>query len=85
MSIFGIICLILVALCVGACVVYFFLTYNIPVWAALLLAAFHFCFFIGLDIKDPRIMAASIVAIGGWWIIEGISVEMDEIRKKDDE
>jgi len=82
MSIFGVICLILAILCIGACVVYFFLTHNIPVWATLLLVAFHLCFFVGLDIKEPFIMATSIAAIGGWWIIAGISVEMDEIRKK---
>ncbi len=85
MSIFGIICLILAILCIGACVVYFFLMYNIPVWATLLLAAFHFCFFVGLDVKSPQIMAASIVAVGSWWIFAGISIEMDEICKKEDD
>ena len=90
MSIFSIICLILAALCIGACVVYFFLIYNIPVWAALLLASAHFGVLstIGAD-KDCvlifLIFSLSLVFIVSWWIVVLINIYDGIIKKKEDD
>lgn len=90
MSIFNVICLILAALCIGACLVYFFLTYNIPVWAALLLASANFGFLstIGVD-KDSVpiavILSISLIFIIVWWIVVLINVSDGTIKKKEDD
>ena len=90
MSIFSIICLILAALCIGACVVYFFLIYNIPVWAALLLASAHFGVLstIGADKEDFWILLILLISLGfivSWWAVVLIDVVEGTIKKKEDD
>ena len=90
MSIFNVICLILAALCMGACIVYFFLTYNIPVWAALLLASANFGFLSTIGVNKDLFLIAlifsfSLVGIALWWVIVLVNVCDGTIKKKEDE